>query len=189
MGGRRHARTARDHGLGAEYHAREHDTTERAPRQHFLEHAEHLRPVDPKKELDEVFLHRVRRTVRADGTVRFKGGFLEVRPELVASRAQIELRFDPSEPDTLPRVFVNDRFVCDTVWLDRLANQHRKRRTIRLPVPALRPSGIDPLAQLEDEHYRRGRPISTVSPPNDTARSRGVSDSNPEPKSDQDNDT
>ena len=149
--------------LGAEYHAREHATTQRLPREHFLEHAEHLRPIPPGKHLDEVFLHRVRRTVRADGTVRFNGGFLEVRPELVGSRAQVELRFDPTDENALPKVFVHDRFVCDTVPLDRLANHGRKRRRIRLPVPSLPPSGIDPLAQLEDEHYRRGRPVASAS--------------------------
>lgn len=161
--------------LGAEYHVRKHDTTERTPQQHFLEHAEHFRPVAPDKDLDQVFLHRVRRTVRSDGTVRFKGGFLEVRPELVASRTPVELRFDPSEPDALPRVFVNDRFVCDTVRLDRLANHGRKRRTIKLPVPSLPPSGIEPLAQMEDEHCRRGRPVTLP----DGARPRNVSTANP----------
>lgn len=149
--------------LGAEYHAREHDTTKRCPREHFLEQAEHLRPVPRDKNLDEVFLHRLRRTVRADGTVRWKGGFLEVRPELVGSREKIELRFDPNDEAALPKVFVRDRFVCDTVALDRLANHGRQRRRIQLPVPSLPSSGIDPLAQLEDEHYRRGRPVTSTS--------------------------
>lgn len=170
--------------LGAEYHAREHDTTKRAPREHFFEHAEHLRPVDPNKNLEEVFLHRVRRTVRADGTVRFQGGFLEVRPELVAARAPVELRFDPSEPEALPRVFVNDRFVCDTVRLDRLANHGRKRRTIKLPVPSLPPSGIDPLAQLEDEHYRRGRPVT--GNPGDAVQNPCAAAPEPKPKPEND---
>ena len=149
--------------LGAEYHAREHDTTQRLPREHFLDHAEHLRPIPAGKNLDEVFLHRVRRTVRADGTVRFHGGLLEVRPELVGARTAVELRFDPADESALPKVFVRDRFVCDTVLLDRLANNGRQRRRIRFPVPSLPPSGIDPLAQLEDEHYRCGRPVTSAT--------------------------
>jgi transposase InsO family protein len=148
--------------LGAEYNVRDHDTTGRRPRDHFLEHAEHLRPIPPGKNLDEVFLHRLVRTVRGDGTVRYKGGFLEVRPELVASRTKVELRFDPTDEFALPKVFVRDRFVCDTVPLDRLANSGRKRRRIQFPVPTLPPSGIDPIAQLEDEHYRRGRPVTST---------------------------
>jgi hypothetical protein len=170
--------------IGAEYHLREHDTTKRSPQRHFLDHAESLRPVPPNKNIDEVFLHRVRRTVRADGTVRFKGGFLEVRPELVALRTPVELRFDPSAPDVLPRVFVNDRFVCDTVRLDRLANHGRKRRTIKLPVPSLPPSGIDPLAQLEDEHYRRGRPVTPS-----ISAGRNAYSTNPKPTSKPENNT
>lgn len=148
--------------LGVEYHAREHDTTQRCPQEHFLEQAEYLRPIPPGKNLDEVFLHRLQRTVRADGTVRWKGGFLEVRPELVGPHAKVELRFDPTDEAALPKVFVRDRFVCDTVALDRLANHGRKRRRIQLTVPSLPPSGIDPLAQLEEEHYRRGRPVTTT---------------------------
>lgn len=144
--------------LGAEYHAREHDTTGRRPKEHFLEQADQLRAVPAGKNLDEVFLHRVTRKVRGDGTVRFRGGFLEVRPELVG--AKVQLRFDPTDTDALPKVFVHDRFVCDTVPLDRLANNGRKRRRIRLPVPTLTPTGLDPLAQLEAEHYEHGRPVS-----------------------------
>jgi transposase InsO family protein len=154
--------------LGAEYNVREHDTTKRCPRDHFLEHAEHLRPLPPHKNLDEVFLHRVSRTVRRDGTVRWEGGYLEVRPELVGARDKVQLRFDPTDKDALPKVFVRDRFVCDTVRLDRLANSGRKRRRIQFPVPSLPPSGIDPIAQLEAEHYRRGRLVaSTAHDPTD----------------------
>lgn len=143
--------------LGAEYHAREHDTTKRRPHEHLLEQAEHLRRIPAGKNLDEVFLHRERRTVRKDGTVRWQGGLLEVRPELVGER--VELRFDPSE-ESLPKVFVKDRFFCDTVRLDRLANASRPRRRIRRPIPELGPSGLDPLGLIEAEHYQRGRPVA-----------------------------
>ena len=44
--------------LGAEYHAREHDTTGRAPREHLLAEVDEIRPVPRGKDLDEVFLHR-----------------------------------------------------------------------------------------------------------------------------------
>jgi putative transposase len=146
--------------LNVEYHAREHETTERAPREHFLEQSEHLRAIPPGKQLDEVFLHRESRKVRNDGTVRYAGKLLEVRPELMGQKVQ--LRFDPTAPDALPRVFVRDRFVCDTVLLDRHSNNGRKRRRIQLPVPQLEPTGISPLEQMETEHYQLGR---TCVPP------------------------
>ena len=128
--------------LAAEYHSRVHDTTGRAPREHWLEHAEHLRPLPKDKSLDEVFLHRERRSVRKDGTVRFNGALLEIRAELSGT---VELRFDPTRPDALPKVFVNNKFACDTVPLDRKANATRvRRRVVGLPAPRMAPSGLGP---------------------------------------------
>ncbi len=141
--------------LSAEYHAREHDTTKRAPREHFLAEAKELRPVPRGKDLDEVFLHRAQRKVRKDGTVRWFSGHLEVRAELVGD--VVELRFDPNDPSAKPRVFIDDKFFCDTVPLDRLKNMHRKRRRmVGTPLPQATPSGLDPLGLIEDEHYRKG---------------------------------
>jgi putative transposase len=143
--------------LGAEYHARVHSTTGRAPREHLLAEVDQIRPVPRGLHLDEVFLHREDRTVRKDGTVRWQGGFLEVRSDLVGKR--IELRFDPAKETALPRAFIDNQFVCDTVPLDRLANMTRRRRRVAgAPEPFAEPSGLDPLALIEDEHYRRTRP-------------------------------
>jgi putative transposase len=148
--------------LGAEYHARIHDTTRRAPGEHMLAEAGELRPVPRGVNLDEVFLHREERVVRKDGTVRWLGGFLEVRADLCQKR--VELRFDPSDETALPRVFVDGRFACDTVPLDRLANMTRRRRRIAGdPAPDATPSGLDPLGLIEDEHYRRTR-LSDAGP-------------------------
>jgi hypothetical protein len=147
--------------LNVEYHAREHDTTKRAPREHLLSQAEHLRAIPEGKNLDEVFLHRETRKVRNDGTVRYQGKMLEVRPEVMGQK--VELRFDPTEPDSLPKVYVHNRFVCDTVVLDRLANNTRERRRIRLPIPTLTPTGINPLEQMEAEHYQLGRPCEPAT--------------------------
>ncbi len=150
--------------LAAEYHARKHDTTGRVPREHFLAEVAHLRRLPSGKNLDEVFLHRERRVVRKDGTVRFGGGYLEVRPELTGR--EVELRFDPRDETSRPRVFVEDRFVCDTVPLDRIRNASRRRRRLRGDAPPdAEPSGLDPLALIEAEHYERVRPIG--KPKND----------------------
>jgi putative transposase len=142
--------------LSVEYLARIHDTTRRAPREHWLADAHQLRPLPRDKNLDEVFLHRARRTVRKDGTVRFGGGYLEVRPEIVG---KIELRFDPTDPGTRPRVFIHNRFVCDTVPLDRSRNASRvRRRSLGAPAPGVTPSGLDPLALIQREHDAHARP-------------------------------
>ena len=149
--------------LAAEYHARKHDTTGRVPREHWLAEVPYLRTLPKGKNLDEVFLHCERRFVRNDGTVRFGGGFLEVRPELAGR--EVELRFDPKGDTARPRVFVEDRFVCDTVPLDRIRNASRRRRRLRgEAAPDALPSGLDPLALIEAEHYERVRPVGTKPP-------------------------
>ena len=152
--------------LSVEYHARKHDTTGRAPREHWLEHADKLRPLPRGKSLDDVFLHREHRTVRKDGTVRFDGSLLEVRAELTGQK--VELRFDPSSPDILPRVFVKDAFACNTVLLDRLANSRRVRRhNVGAPLKKSEPSGLDPLALMLAEHQLHTRPLSGALSPED----------------------
>ena len=151
--------------LSAEYHARVHETTGRAPREHWLSEAPHLRPIPHGKNLDDVFLHRENRDVRKDGTVRFFGRLLEVRPEWTGKT--VELRFDPKQENALPRVFVNDRFVCDTVEQDRFRNASRKRiRNLGAPDPSVKPTGLDPLGLIQDEHYRRTRIPSDPKSPN-----------------------
>ena len=147
--------------LAAEYNARRHDTTGRIPREHWLAELAMIRTLPRQKNLDDVFLHRQRRVVRKDGTVRFGGGFLEVRPELQGR--EVELRFDPRGPEARPRVFLEDQFVCDTVPLDRIRNAFRRRRRISgEPAPDAEPSGLDPLALIEADHYQRVRPVGAV---------------------------
>jgi len=142
--------------LGSEYHTRVHETTGRAPAEHFLAETDKLRPLPRNVKLDEVFLHREKRKVRKDGTVRFRGGYLEVRAEL--SGETVELRFDPADDTALPRVFIKDHFVCDTVPLDRLKNMTRRRRHLTgEPLPDAVPSGLDPLGLIENAHYKRTR--------------------------------
>jgi len=147
--------------LGSEYHARKHETTGRIPRDHLLADAHEIRPVPRNKQLDEIFLHRATRKVRKDGTVRWRGGYVEVRAEL--SGESVELRFDPQDASALPRVFVDGAFFCNTVPLDRLANMHRQRRRIAGdPDPRAATTGLDPLGLIEDEHYRRTRPVDAT---------------------------
>jgi hypothetical protein len=143
--------------LGSEYHARRHETTGKAPREHWLAEASRLRPLRESLDVDEVFLHRAQRKVRKDGTVRFAGGFLEVHPELTGKT--VELRFDPADPRDV-RVFLDGRFVCDCVPLDRHRNASRqRRRRLGKPDPRVEPTGLDPLDLIRREHYQRARPF------------------------------
>jgi len=142
--------------LAVEYNARVHDTTGRVPLEHWLAAADTLRPVPPGLDLDEVFLHRERRMVRRDGTVRFRGGFLEVHYSLV--KKVVELRFDPFDETKLPRVFLDGKFLCDTVPLDPFRNSIRKRRRGEGTPEEKVSSGVDPLGLMQEEHLRRARP-------------------------------
>jgi len=152
--------------LAVEYNARKHETTGKAPLEHWLEKTTVLRPVPPGIQLDELFLHRERRVVRKDGTVRFRGEFLEVRSALLGK--EVELRFDPFDPAALPRVFLDGKFACDTVRLDRIANSMRKRHRGEGKAEETHAhSGVDPLRLIVDEHLRRARPPFPLTGSND----------------------
>lgn len=141
--------------LHAVYHDRVHTTTGRKPREHLLADDRYVRAVARELNLDEVFLHRCRRTVRKDGTVRWRGGYLEVAADL---RGVVELRHDATDLAAMPRVFVDGRFVCDTVALDLHGNDGRRRKRIDpVPEPPLEPTGIDVLQDIERAHYERVR--------------------------------
>ena len=142
--------------LAREYHLRAHDTTGQPPRERFLSEAGELRGAPSPERLAKIFLHRETRTVRGDGTVRWGGDYLEVRPELMGQKVQ--LRFDPRDASVRPKVYKDDAFVCDTVPLDRVANSRRKRRRVAgEPAPQVEPTGLDPLAQLVAEHAQAAR--------------------------------
>ena len=144
--------------LSAEYHVRLHGGTQRKPLQHWLEQAQRLRPAPRREELDVLFLHRAKRKVRKDGTIRFGGKMLEVRPELCGRT--VELRFDPERPAVLPQAYVDGRWVCDTGELDLARNSRRRRRPKMAAAAATtpEPTGLDPLQQIQAEHDRRIRP-------------------------------
>jgi len=141
--------------LHAVYHDRVHSTTNRKPRAHLLDEDRYIRNVPRDVQLREVFLHRANRTVRKDGTVRWRGGFVEVAADV---RGKVELRFDASDPKAQPRVYVEGRFVCDTVPLDLHRNASRTRRRVAATVEdPVEPTGIDVLADIEREHYESVR--------------------------------
>lgn len=143
--------------LSAEYHDREHGGTKQRPLSHWLAQADRLRPSPSGEALDRLFLHRCKRTVRKDTTVRFFGRSLEVRPELCGQ--VIELRYDPETPDKLPQVYRDGDFVCDTVELDLIRNsvRRRKRKRPAPPLPHDLGDEVDALQLIQDEHARTTR--------------------------------
>lgn len=149
--------------LSVEYNARVHSTTGRIPRDDYLNDASVLRPVPRSLDLDEVFLHREHRVVRRDGSIRFRGEFLEVRSSLVGQT--VELRFDPFDKQSLPRVFVGGKFFCDTVRQDPLGNVTRRRHRPKGSPPPAPKTGVDPLKLMQDEQLQRGSAPPPLPPP------------------------
>ena len=142
--------------VARDYHAREHGTTNRAPREHFLAEvaAGHVRPLHPGTDIDAIFWHRARRTVRKDNTVTFSGRRLELVLAGMAGR-RIQLRFDPTDDEDNPRVYIDGAFVCDTRKLDLHANARRRRKRVEEPAlpPPIPRDELDPIGDLLAEHY------------------------------------
>lgn len=139
--------------LSREYHRRVHGTTERKPLEHMLAEAHEIRPVPRGVDLEKVFMHRDHRTVRKDSTISWRGRWLEVHWSLAGKK--VELRYDPHHPSDLPVVFADGEPISDTKLLDRVKNSRRRRRRASdASAVEVEPTGIDPLRQLADEHYR-----------------------------------
>ena len=148
--------------MRVEYHKRVHETTGRAPIEHWLAESDFLRVVPRNLSLEEVFLRRYRRKVRKDGTVRFEGALLEVPGEFVGE--YIELRFDPAAPEKRPMVYVDGAFHSDARVLDRVKNSNARRRVLPAdPTPDFEFTGLDPLALMVAEHNELICPANVTS--------------------------
>ncbi len=103
--------------------------------------------------LDELFYHRVARTVRKDGTVSYQGARIEVPYELSGQR--IVLVVDPHARQVLGVEDDNGQALGAATPLNALANVRRKRRK---PQPAEAPSADttgddDNAVELAYRHY------------------------------------
>jgi len=165
--------------LAVEYNGAVHSGTGRVPRDHWLEDTSLLRRVPRAIDLDEVFLHRENRTVRRDGTVRFRSRFFEIRGARPGEK--VELRFDPFAKSPQPRTYQGGRFLCDAALVDLERNAYRKRCRPSSSSPE-RPatSGLDPLGQIADEHLRRvQRPLRADASDRRADRSDSHTDKHP----------
>jgi putative transposase len=98
-----------------------------------------IRPLGPKAaQLDAIFLHRVQRKVRKDGTVSYRGKDFEVPYELSGQAVQRVV-----DPHAETAIGVEDRdghSLGAATPLDTLANSHRRRRKPH-------PEGAPPVTQ------------------------------------------
>jgi putative transposase len=83
--------------LQSVYHPRVHSSTGMTPIERYQRGAHLVKALDPHLDLDQLFYHRLTRTVRRDGTIRLGNRLYEV--DLSLRTLQVELRFDPFKLD------------------------------------------------------------------------------------------
>jgi transposase InsO family protein len=79
--------------LQSVYHARVHSSTHMTPNERYQRGAHLVKALDPHLDLDQLFYHELKRTVRRDGTVRIDNRLYEV--DLSLRTLTVQLRFDP----------------------------------------------------------------------------------------------
>ncbi len=85
--------------LQSVYHARKHSSTGMTPTERYQRGAHLVKALDPHLDLDQLFYHQVKRTVRRDGTVRIDNHLYEV--DLSLRTLEVQLRFDPFKLDRI----------------------------------------------------------------------------------------
>jgi hypothetical protein len=81
------------------YHARVHSSTGMSPTERYQRGAHLVKALDPHLDLEQLFYHRLTRTVRRDGTVRLDNQLYEV--DLSLRTLAVQLRFDPFKRDRI----------------------------------------------------------------------------------------
>ena len=103
--------------------------------------------------LDELFYHRLARTVRKDGTVSYLGDRFEVPYELSAQRVVLVL--DPHTGQVHGVEDEEGQSLGEATPLDAVANVHRKRHKPQPAAPAARstPAELDAVELAYREYY------------------------------------
>lgn len=136
------------------YHRRIHGGLEgKSPLERWQEDLVRVQPLGLKAvRIDDIFCHRIDRTVRKDGTISWDGRSFEVAHQVVDEK--VTLVFDPHamKPLRIESVFGDD--LGAVVPLDAHANLSRKRqRPHHTPVPVSRQG--DSVVEMALQEYRR----------------------------------
>ncbi len=141
------------------YHRTPHDGLDgQTPLARYQQDLPQIRSLGPlAAKLDALFLHRVRRLVRKDGTVSYQGGRFEVPFELAGKT--VRLRVDPHVEQVVGVENEAGELIGQATPLDALANRDRRRRK---PVPldaapVKHPSAGPNLVELVHAQYYGGQ--------------------------------
>jgi len=142
------------------YHRREHSTLGCTPLSRWQRDLENMRSLGPfVSRLDELFYHRIRRTVRKDGTVSYQGRYFEVPYRLMGS--QIQLVVDPQAGQVVGVESLDGDPLGAATPLDRYSNNHRRRHRAQ-PADAdtdSQPSGARRFSPIDQAIANYGKPL------------------------------
>lgn len=157
--------------IEGEYHTTLHKGIGEAPLDRWLRLAEHIRPAPADLDLERVFLSRVQRRVKKDGTFTIDGKSFEAGVRFVGEK--IDVRYNPFD---LRRALISRDGVSEASAypLDREAN--RKVRRDPEPVPEARPEvrliSLDRLAADRSEDCGVS-PLPPPAPPQESSAAEG----------------
>ena len=89
--------------LETDYHRKKHSSLNNSPLQTYMDQISNVKTLDNPEVLENIFLKREKRKVKADGTISFKKKLYQVPASLIGKK--IEVRFNP---ETLEEIFVYD---------------------------------------------------------------------------------
>jgi hypothetical protein len=82
-------------GTRGEYHRTIHSSLNETPLDKWMRLSEHVRYLSPQIDLEEIFLHRMKRKIYNDRTISLDGILYEAPAHLVGKR--VEIRFNPQD--------------------------------------------------------------------------------------------
>lgn len=113
--------------LNAEYTNAKHSSIDNTPRERYLQDINKIKFI-PIEELNNHFLHRVKRKVNNDATIQLNCKQFEVPPKYIGQK--INIRYSPIDLDTA-YIYNAENKIADTIYpLKRVDNSKIKRKSI-----------------------------------------------------------
>lgn len=108
------------------YHQNVHSSIQMKPIDRFTQHIDLIRFAPSREILDQLFLHRLTRKVKKDGTISLNNNLFEVPYTFVGETVQI--RFDPTCPERA-FIFNDQQFFCEIKPVNKIDNSQIYRST------------------------------------------------------------
>lgn len=140
-----------------EYHRTIHSSLKETPMDKWMRLSEHVRYVTPQIDLDEIFLHRVKRRIYSDRTFSLDGILYEATPHLVGK--QVEIRFNPKDKSQV-KVYFEGRMeqiaTPVTAYENCFVKRNKKTEEILSSTTPLKvkKSGINYVELIHKEYYQ-----------------------------------